>query len=108
MIVNILMVIAIALIVLSLCTLFETSLKARLFNLVVNTALMAVMMTKNIITGSYGFAGLFGALLVLNLVLIVFVLRLVKKENPFDKVVEHSVRDKFLNDIKKKYGSTRH
>ena len=108
MIVKILMVIALVLLVMSLCTLFTTSRKGRLFNSVVNTVLMAVMMTKDLIVGNYGWAGLFAALFILDIVFLFLVSRWDKKENPWNKFDDLLERDKFLNDIKKKYGGTRH
>lgn len=113
MIVNILMTIGLILIVLSLCTLFSSNIKTRVFNAAVNTLLMGVMMAKNIIEGDMIMSIIFGVLLVIDIVFLAYGLVILSGEkhedmNPGGRVNTLLERTKFLKEIEEYYGSKRH
>ena len=112
--IDILMGIGLILLIMSLCTLFSTNNKVRKFNLVVNTLMVGDFMIKNILEGDTIMTIVFGTLFVIDLLFLIFwsswYNEMQRHENMKlgDKVDELFERNKFLNDIKKKYGSTRH
>lgn len=108
--IDILMGIGLILLIMSLCTLFSTNNKVRKFNLVVNTLMVGDFMIKNILEGDTIGTIVFGTLFVIDLLFLIFWYGMQRRDNMNlgDKADGLFERNKFLNDIKEKYGSTGH
>lgn len=89
----------------SIATMFTDSIKGKLLNSFINFSLMSILAIKDYGTGSTWFCILFLVLSVINAVLVGIYTRMYLEEKKGKKTAKDSNRDKFLNEIKKKYGS---
>ena len=89
----------------SLATLFTNTVKGKLSNSIVNFFLMLLMAIKNYGTAPTWAFILFMVLAIINAVLVAIYARIYLEEKKGKKAAKVSNRDKFLNEIKKKYGS---
>lgn len=93
------------LVCLSIATMFTDSIKGKLLNSIINFSLMSILAIKDYGTGLTWFYILFLVLSVINAVLVGIYTRMYLEEKKGKKTAKVSNRDKFLNDIKKRYGS---
>ena len=89
----------------SIATMFMDSVKGKLSNSVVNFFLMSILAIMDYVTGATWFYILFLVLSVINAVLVGIYTRMYLEEKKGKKTAKVSNRDKFLNEIKKKYSS---
>ena len=93
------------LVCLSIATMFTNSIKGKLLNSIFNFSLMSILAIKDYGTGVTWLYILFLVLSVINAVLVGIYTRMYLEERKGKKTAKVSNRDKFLNEIKKKYGS---
>ena len=89
----------------SIATMFTNSIKGKLFNSIINFSLMSMLAIKDYGTGITWLYILFLVLSVINAVLVGIYTRMYLEEKKGKKTAKVSNRDKFLNEIKKRYGS---
>ena len=93
------------LLILSIATLFTSSTKGRLLNSTINFFLMSLLAIKDYGTGLTWLWVLFLILAIIDAVFVVIHLKMYIDEKNGKEAIKINNRDKFLSDIKRKYGS---